>query len=125
MATADQIRLTITTYAELFGSDRAGWVELFSEDATLEDPVGSEVRMGRDEIGKFWDFAHSLADEVEVSLAEPVCVAVPEAAFHIQILTTVGGDRFMIPAIDAMVFDDEAKITQMRAYWSMEDMRPL
>lgn len=124
MATADDIRATISTYGERFGTDREGWLDLFAPDATVEDPVGTDVRKGRDQIGEFWDFAHSLADAVEVRVATPVCVAGTEAAFHIQIVSTVGDSRLMIPAIDAMTFDDDAKITSMRAYWTMEDMRP-
>lgn len=124
MATADDIRATITTYGERFGTDREGWLDLFTADATVEDPVGTDVHRGREQIGAFWDFAHSLADQVDVHVVGPVCVSGTEAAFHIEIHSTVGDAKMLIPAIDAMVFDDDAKITQMRAYWTMEDLRP-
>src|SRR5262245_60880303 len=124
MATADDIRATITSYGQSFGTDREGWLDLFAADATVEDPVGTDVRKGRESIGEFWDFAHSLADAVELRLSPTVCVAGTEAAFHMDIISTLGDAQMLIPAIDAMTFDDDAKITSMRAYWTMEDMRP-
>jgi len=40
-------------------------------------------------------------------------VAGAEAAFHFRV--TTGGRRMDV--IDVMAFDDDAKITSMRAYW--------
>jgi hypothetical protein len=35
--------------------DRAGWVGLFTDDARLEDPVGSYPHRGRGAIARFYD----------------------------------------------------------------------
>ncbi|WP_327113663.1 hypothetical protein OHB12_32170 [Nocardia sp. NBC_01730] len=35
----------------------------------------------------------------------------------------VGGQRFVPSPIDVMDFDEEGRITGMRAYWSQEDTR--
>jgi hypothetical protein len=35
--------------------DRAGWLSLFTADAIVEDPYGSQPHVGLDEIGRFYD----------------------------------------------------------------------
>ena len=126
MATTDEIRTTIQTYVERFSAnDREGWLALFSADATLEDPVGTDVRNGVAEIGEFWDFVHSLADSAALELAEPVKAVGHEAAFAIKVITEMGGARFGVDVIDVMTFDEDAKITSMRAFWEMSEMAPL
>ena len=125
MAKPEDIRRTIASYAETTtAGDKARWQTLFASDATIEDPVGSEVRVGSQGVGDFWDFTRSLSASIAVTVAGPICVAGNEAAFPIRIETVVGDDRFVLDAVDTMVFDDDAKIVKMRAYWDFSDMRP-
>ncbi|MEL7158082.1 MAG: nuclear transport factor 2 family protein [Actinomycetota bacterium] len=125
MADADQIRATIERYmAAMSAGDRDGWVGCFAADGTLEDPVGSDVLTGVEEIGTFFDNAHALADGIEMELTGPVRVAAGEAAFPFRIITTLGADRMVMPVIDVMSFDDDGSITSMRAFWDMADMTP-
>jgi steroid delta-isomerase len=124
MATATDIRATIDGYIENFsGADRDGWLALFAEDATLEDPVGAEVKVGHAGLLEFWDFVHSLAENITLYPAGPACVAAPEAAFPITIVNQVGDTKMVIDAIDHMTFTDDAKIATMRAFWDLADMR--
>ncbi len=125
-ATPDQIRATIGAYFERFNAhDRAGYVGLYAEGATLEDPVGSDVHVGHEAIGAFWDAVQSMTENVElVPVGEP-CVAAGEAAFHFTIVNVLGGDRYVMDAIDVMTFDDAGAITSMRAYWDAADMKPM
>jgi steroid delta-isomerase len=126
MPTADAIRATIARYIEVFSAgDRAGYLDLFATDATVEDPVGSEVRVGHDGIGEFWDFVHSLSSSIELRPAGPVCLAGPGAAFPILIVNDLGGTLMGIDAIDVVTVDDDAKITSLRAYWDMADMHEI
>ena len=47
MADADCIRETYDRYPELVNrADIDAIVELYAEDATIEDPIGSELRVG-------------------------------------------------------------------------------
>src|SRR3954451_23873614 len=110
MATPEDIRATITTYTNAFGDDREGWLELFADGATVEDPIGTDRHTGKEAIGAFWDFTHSLSETVELRLQSPICVSGQEAAFHMLIVSKVGDMRVAIDAIDAMTFDDDARI---------------
>jgi steroid Delta-isomerase len=124
-ATSEQIRATIRAYFDRFNAhDRDGYVGLYAADATLEDPVGSEVRTGRESIGEFWDTVQSMTENVTlVPVGEPG-IAAGEAAFHFTIVNVLGGARYVMDAIDVMTFDDEGAITSMRAYWDAADMHP-
>jgi steroid delta-isomerase len=125
MATPDDIRSTITSYIERFSAaDRAGWLALFADGATLEDPVGSEVRSGTVAIGEFWDLVRSMTPDITLASTGPVRVAGHEAAFPMVMTTQLGDTAMALDIIDVMTFDDDAKIASMRAFWDMADMRP-
>ncbi len=80
---------TVSRYVELLGSGTAGeLVALFAPDATVEDPVGSDVRHGHDEIRDLYDRIEKQDRTVElVSLH----VNGNEAAFLAR-LTVMAGD---------------------------------
>lgn len=125
MPDADAIRATIAQYQERFSeADREGWLELFAPDATMEDPVGSPVKHGLEEIGAFFDQSHGMADTLRLQATGPVRVAGDEAAFPMQARPRMGGEEFVVDIIDVMRFDDEARITSMRAFWDPAEMRP-
>jgi len=121
--TPADIRATIDRYAELFGDERDGWVGLFAADATVEDPVGSDLQVGHEQIGLFWDLVHGMADSLRIERTGPVRVVGSEAAFPFQIHSVLGGAGMVLDVIDVMTFDDDACITTMRAFWDMADLR--
>lgn len=126
MATPDDIRATIDQYAErMTAGNKDAWLELFADDATLEDPVGSGVKHGKEEIAAFWDFVRTLSAEMELRRTGPVRLAGIEAAFPFEVITPVGDAKYSVPIIDVMTFDDDARITSMRAFWDPADMSPI
>ncbi|NLD78664.1 MAG: SnoaL-like domain-containing protein [Acidimicrobiales bacterium] len=117
MAEPEQIRSTVEKYLALFtAKDRDGWLALWSDDATMEDPVGSDPRRGKEEIGAFFDQGHTQADSVELRPDGPVIVLGHEASFTFQVRPTLGGQAFVLPAIDVMTFDEAGLITSQRAF---------
>ena len=54
----------------------------------------------------------------------PVRVAGSEAATPLVVLMGPEGQQQALDIISAMVFDDQGRITAMRAYWSFDGMRP-
>ena len=119
------IRDTIESYWKAFtAGDRGGWVALFTDDATVEDPVGTEVHRGKDAIGAFFESSRSLADSIELRSLGITAIVGNEAAFAMEIRPTIGGTAFVMEAIDVMTFADDGRITSQRAFWQMEKMRP-
>jgi steroid delta-isomerase len=125
MTDAEQIRAAVERYIEVMSSGgRDAYVAQFSPDATVEDPVGSDVRSGHEQIGEFWDLVHSLADRITLVRTGPVRVANGQAAFPMQAISDLGDMRMVVDIIDVMTFDDDARITSMRAFWDPAEMRP-
>jgi steroid delta-isomerase len=97
-------------------------VELYADDATVEDPVGGEVHIGRQAIRGFYSAVEGVERETElVSLR----VAGNEAAFHFRLTVTAGDSKMRIEPIDVMAFNHEGKVSAMKAYWSAADVTQL
>ena len=126
MPNADRVQAitdTVNRYLELIAKGSADeLVELYADDANVEDPVGGEVHIGRQAIHRFYSAVNDVRRECElVSLR----VAGNEAAFQFRLTVTAGEHRMVIEPIDVMVFDDRGKVTAMKAYWSAADVTQL
>ncbi|MGW0043255.1 nuclear transport factor 2 family protein [Rhodococcus sp. NPDC003348] len=120
MAFEDDIRSAVATYLDaVAGGTSADIAALYAEGATLEDPVGSEPKVGREEIEKFYSALDAVRNRTELLAVK---VAGNTAAFHFRVVTETGDQTITIEPIDVMTFDDQARITSMRAVWSPSDM---
>ncbi|OMC21501.1 nuclear transport factor 2 family protein [Mycobacterium sp. SP-6446] len=123
MPSAEHITETVNRYIELMAKGSADdVVELYADDATVEDPVGGEVHIGRQAIHGFYSAVNDLQRECElVSLR----VAGKEAAFQFRLTVAAGEHRMLIEPIDVMVFDEQGKVAAMKAYWSADNVTQL
>ncbi|WP_062992731.1 nuclear transport factor 2 family protein [Nocardia anaemiae] len=120
---AAKIRDVIEQYVKLVGSGPTeAIVDLYTPDAVVEDPIGTEPKRGHDAIREFYEVLGNLDRETRLH-ADSVRIAGNHAAFMFTLVTKFGDQRFTLSPIDAMDFDDEGKIVAMRAYWSQDDMR--
>jgi len=124
-ATNDQIQATIHRYVEVFSAgDKAGYLGLFADDATVEDPVGADVVRGPDGISAFWDGVRGMSPEIELQLTGAPRLAAGEAAFPMRAITTMGDAKMAVEIIDVMTFADDGRITSLRAFWDFADLAP-
>jgi steroid delta-isomerase len=108
---------TVNRYVELLANGSADdLAALYTADATVEDPVGSGVRHGRDEIHELYSRVEKQDRTVELLSLH---VNGNEAAFLARLTVITGEIRTRIDGIDVMTFDDQAHITSMRAFWSV------
>ena len=122
MIDAQYIRRLYDRYPEMVTKgDVDGIVALYAEDATIEDPIGSELRRGTGAIRAFYSAA---AGTVTMRRKGPVHVAGSEAATPLVVLIGPEGAQRALDIISMMTFRDDGKITSMRAFWSFDDMRP-
>ncbi len=122
MIDANHIRHVYDRYSEMVTKgDVEGIVELYADGATIEDPIGPDLRRGRDAIREFYKAA---AGTITMKRSGPVRVAGNEAATPLIILMGPEGQRQALDVISAMIFADDGKIRSMRAYWSLDAMRP-
>jgi steroid delta-isomerase len=125
MATEAQIKATIARYQETFSSgDKQGWLGLFVEDGTVEDPVGSVPRKGRAEIGQFWDEVHATLRGITTEVTMGPAVAGHEAALAFEARLELDNGTFILPIIDVMTFADDGRLVSMRAFVDGGSLRP-
>lgn len=92
--------------------DVEGVCSLFANDATVEDPIGSEAHVGIEGIRAF--YSKALQNQFICELSGPVRCAATSLAF--PFLLTVPGVRTN-KIIDVFDLNDEGKIVSMKAYW--------
>lgn len=123
MLSAEHITETVNRYIGLVAKGSADDIaELYADDAIVEDPVGGEVHIGRQAIRGFYAAVENTDRECELVTLR---VAGNEAAFQFRLTVTVGDNRMLIEPIDVMVFDDDGKVSAMKAYWSADNVSQL
>lgn len=125
MISAQQIQTTMARYVELVDAgDIDGILALYSEGATVEDPVGQPLIQGLADIERFYRQGLG-ASQVSATLTGPVratlngCGAMP---FRVDMQWA--GQPCSLHVIDVMEFDDAGKIRSMKAYWSEANIGP-
>jgi steroid delta-isomerase len=125
VSTPEAIARTIERYQSTFSAgDRDGWLALFTDDAVLEDPVGSPPHEGRAALAAFWDRIHERAAGGTVRMTQGPAVCGLEAAWAFELDVTVGGHRSLVGIIDHGTFTPEGRIRHIRAFWSRDTARP-
>jgi steroid delta-isomerase len=126
MPEAAAIRAIVERYAERHtAGDIDGILACFAPDASAEDPIGSAPHVGTDALRAFFEGTHALADRLELKITGPIRVAGDVAAFPMQAISTIGDTTLVVDIIDVMAFDGDGRITDMKAYWAMEDAHAL
>ena len=122
---SDAIKGTIERYQSTFSADdREGWLALFTDDAVLEDPVGSAPHEGREAIAAFWDAVHARTERGSVRMTQGPAVCGLEAAWAFELDVTVTGRRSLVEIIDHGTFSEDGRIRRIRAFWSADTARP-
>jgi steroid delta-isomerase len=123
MPSAEHITETVNRYISLVAKGTADdIVELYADDATVEDPVGAEIHIGRQAIRGFYSTFENMERENELTLLR---VAGNEAAFGFRLTVKAAGSAMVIEPIVVMAFDEEGKVAAMKAYWSPDNVTPL
>jgi steroid delta-isomerase len=124
MPSAEVITQTINRYLELLVAGQPEDIaDLYADDATVEDPVGGEVHIGRLAIVGFYGNLAGVKAEVDVVTVRALG---HEAAFFWGLNMDLGaGGKMRIEIISTMTFDGEGKITSMKAYWGPENVTQL
>jgi steroid delta-isomerase len=123
MPSAEQITRTVNSYLELVGKGLADDItDLYADDATIEDPVGGEVHIGRAAIRGFYTAVENVKAQTDVLTLRALG---NEAAFHWTLSLDFGDNGMRIDIISVMTFADDGKIASMKAYWGPENVTPL
>jgi steroid delta-isomerase len=113
----DRARLVSTCdryLAAVASGDPDAVLELFGDQPRIEDPVGSEPRIGREPVREF--YAQNSGVEMRLHRIGPVTVVGSRAAFQFRIEVPLGEDTLVMASTDVMTFDEDGRILTMTAY---------
>lgn len=121
MATAAQMEAAVKAYVDAYNrADLAAIVNLFAIDATVEDPVGTPLKTGHEEIEAF--FAVGIEMGAKLTLDGPARCASDYAAFPFHVTLEIEGKATRIDVIDVFRFNEAGKVIEMRAFFGPENM---
>ncbi|MEE4025516.1 nuclear transport factor 2 family protein [Gordonia sp. PKS22-38] len=121
---SEQINATVDAYVELLTNGSAEQIaDLYAANATVEDPIGAELRTTREQLIEFYSVITGM-DERSATLKWKK-IAGDTAVFEFTLVTGTSGMKFEITPIDIMVFDADGKISTMRAVWEQSDLKQL
>lgn len=121
MATPEQMEAAVQAYVAAFAAgDPEQAVAIFAADATIEDPVGTPVKRGHEEIRAFYQA--SMATGAKLVLDGPIRLAEGHAAFAFHVPLHFEGKDMEIHVIDTFAFDADGKVKEMRAFFGPGNM---
>ncbi|MBM4444117.1 MAG: hypothetical protein FJ020_02295 [Chloroflexi bacterium] len=108
--------------------DRAGWLDLFSSNAVVEDPVGAgpnrkgkDIRNGKDALGRFYDIFIG-PNKIKLDVHQDIVVA-NEMVREVSIHTTLpnGAITIVHSYLDYKIVEEngQLKIDMLRAHWDL------
>jgi len=118
-----RIRQTFQRYAECVSAgDVAGLVALYTDDASIQIPVGGPVHRGVEAIRSFYA-DNELAERLAISGA--LCIAGHEAAVPLVAQVRREGRLYELDVIDVASFREDGRFTSLRAFFDLAGARPL
>ncbi len=119
-------RAALEAYVEAWKrDDRDALLDVFAEDATWVDPVGTPPWEGRTKIGEFWDQAHKGGAMLTPKVQRIVVCGREGILIFRMIVRTPDGGGMGIDVCDHMEVNDEGKIQVAKAFWDQRCVVPL
>lgn len=110
-------RATVDDHVRLWNvQDRAGWIALFDDDCTFDDPVGAPTKHGREAIEKSWDSSHRAGRRWTLHPTR-VIVCGNEVAMTLENHGVVDGMEMTVHGVEIWMVNDAGRVTAVRAYF--------
>ncbi len=116
-----KMEAAVHAYVAAFEAGSADQVAaLYSQDATVEDPIGSPIHQGREAVRAF--YAESMKTGAKLELLGPVRIAGDYACFPFSVNLNYDGGPKRIDVIDTFRFNEANEVVEMRAFWGPSNM---
>lgn len=120
MSLTEKITEAVHTYLSSFEKkDVDGILSVFADDCWIEDPVGSERKVGRQALREFYELGVGI--NAKMTLESEIRIAGNEAAFGFRLEAEIPNGKLTVRPIDVMAFNDDGKVTSMRAFFGPEN----
>ena len=107
---------------------RETWLDLFAEDAIIEDPIGvspidptGDGHRGREAIGRFWDRQIAPVD-IDFQVRESYACGDECANVGTIVITMANGMKARVDGVFVYRVNAAGKLVSMRAHWEFERM---
>jgi steroid Delta-isomerase len=121
--TKEEINRWLSEYRDSLKSmvtDR--WVGHYAPDAIVEDPVGGPEFKGHEQLRAFFEGVREIFRHLEM-FPEHIIETPPEAAVKFYALAeTHAGKKLRFEGISTYIFNEDGKLSRMRAYWNAEEL---
>ena len=122
--------LGIRSRAAVHARDRDGWLDLFAEDAFVQDPIGpspfdpeGKGHHGRAAIAKFYDEVIAPSQAVDFEITQSYLCGDEVADVGIIRTTLAGGThQAVVHVVMTYRADGAGKIASLRAYWEFDKL---
>jgi steroid Delta-isomerase len=115
--------------AAVEAGDREGWLALWSDDGTIQDPIGEspldpsgQGHRGKEAVAAFYDTVIA-PNQVRFDIHRSYPAGDEVANVGSVITTMPDGSTAIVDAVICYAVDGDGKIASLRAYWRFEDMR--
>ena len=127
---SENMKAAVQAYFDLFNAqDAQGIADLYADDATVTDPVGTPAKEGKAAILEFYTMAVKNGARLEQQGQTRIAGNSAAFAFTVSVgaMTNVDPDiavavelpkgGMTIDVIDTFTFNEAGKVTEMKAYW--------
>jgi steroid delta-isomerase len=120
--------LAIRSRAAVHARDRDGWLALFADDATVEDPIGpspfdpeGKGHRGKEAIASFYDTVIGPSEAIAFEITESFLCGDEVADVGIIRTTIAGGShQAIVRGVYTYRSNGTGKIVALRAFWEFE-----
>jgi ketosteroid isomerase-like protein len=118
--------------AAVEAGDRAAWLELFADDAVVEDPIGPSAfdpegngHRGIEAIGAFYDNVIAANESITFTISQSFLCGDEAANVGVIRITFAGGSAVEVDGVYIYRRSPEGKIASLRAFWEPDAVRPV
>jgi steroid delta-isomerase len=122
--------LGIRSRAAVHARDREGWLDLFAEDAVVQDPIGpspfdpeGKGHHGREAIAAFYDTVIAPSESITFEIEQSYLCGVEVADVGVIRTTLAGGaHQAVVRGVYTYRSNGAGKLAALRAFWEFESL---
>ncbi|HVA02553.1 MAG TPA: nuclear transport factor 2 family protein [Acidimicrobiales bacterium] len=109
--------------------DREGWLELFADDAVVEDPVGPSFvdaegkgQRGKEAITAFYDNVVSQSESLKFTIRQTIECGDEVINIGELRITLPGNQVAVVPIANIYKVNAEGKLASLRSFWEQDNL---
>jgi len=116
--------LAIASLSAVKAGNKQAWLDLYEDDALVQDPVGpsrfdatGEGHKGKAAITAFWDVFSANQEAFDFEIHKSMLCADELAAYATLHITLKGGQKFSVDVLNVYKRSPNGKLASLRSFW--------